>query len=97
VWGTPCVSVKMLTIREGAAAPMQLPGMPAGLPSASGLAAAQALFGAVQASVAEAKPNEDTEDDEPAKDALKTGKEVWHAPCACSLAALCLCGILDRV
>lgn len=59
--------------------------------SASGLAAAQALFGAVQASVVEAKPNEDTEDDEPVKDALKTAKEVCHkalchAPWCCALA-----------
>lgn len=53
--------------------------MPAGVQGASGLAAAAALYSAVQASVAENKTNEDAEDDEEgkaAKEGIKTGKEV---------------------
>ena len=50
------------------------------MPGASGLAAAAALYSAVQATVAEHKPPEDTEDDDEqgkaSKEGIKTGKEV---------------------
>lgn len=63
------------------------------MPGASGLAAAAALYSAVQATVAENKPTEDTEDDEEgkaSKEGIKTGKEVRRLARSCPRLSRCL-------